>query len=208
MTKLFCPCCGEIYNVGIEVQPGRKILCGKCQHKHIYYNYIMVPFAVELTPKDDQRRIACPSCRQHFYIDNFNLGEYACPQCNTLFYVSEKPEVFAPGVQLRMSSPETPAAPEDIAIVPQALPPESFTGHVTEPLLEIPLDLKSADTVVFTDDKADQTVPGGNVIKFNDDSPQISLEEQARINVKVGLKRERSGLRGMLINIAEKFCGK
>ena len=208
MTKLFCPCCGEIYNVGIEVQPGRKILCGKCQHKHIYYNYIMVPFAVELTPKDDQRRIACPSCRQHFYIDNFNLGEYACPQCNTLFYVSEKPEVFAPGVQLRMSSPETPAAPEDIAIVPQALPPESFTGHVTEPLLEIPLDLKSADTVVFTDDKADQTVPGGNVIKFNDEPPQISLEEQACINVKVGLKRERSGLRGMLINIAEKLCGK
>ena len=113
MTKMVCPCCGEIYAVGVDVQVGRKVLCGKCQHKHIFYNYSLVPFAVELSPKNDQRRIACPHCRQHFYIDSSNLGEYSCANCKALFYVSAKPEVFAPGVQLNVNIPVIPAATAD-----------------------------------------------------------------------------------------------
>ena len=244
MTKMVCPCCGEIYAVGVDVQVGRKVLCGKCQHKHIFYNYSLVPFAVELSPKNDQRRIACPHCRQHFYIDSSNLGEYSCANCKALFYVSEKPEVFAPGVQENMNIPVVPAATAD----PMKLPSEAFVGCATEPLLESPLNLpddilpggdvirvpvgtgtvtacindpvpppvsepvQSAETVRFNDPVPPVSEPspgaGNDVIRFKADVPEVSVSEQARQIVKLGLRRERSGFSGMLINLAEKICGK
>ncbi|MBE6391863.1 MAG: hypothetical protein E7042_06665 [Lentisphaerae bacterium] len=285
MTKMVCPCCGEIYAVGIDVQVGRKVSCGKCQQKHIYYNYALVPFAIELAPKGNDRRIACPHCRQHFYIDKSNLGEYSCSNCKALFYVSEKPEVFAPGVQADLNIPVIPAATPD----PIKLPSEAFVGCSTKPLFESPLNLpddilpggdvismpaatkavtacindpvpppvsepvqsaktvcindpvpppvsepvQSAKTVCFNDQvpppvsepvQSAETVcindpvpppvsepspsAGNDVIRFKADVPEVSVSEQARQIVKLGLRRERSGFSGMLINLAEKICGK
>ena len=94
MTSFICPCCGENYHVDVDVQVGRKVFCGKCQMKHVYYNNTLVPFAVELSPRGDDRRIACPFCQHHFIVDKTNYGEYCCIQCGTHFYVAQKPEVF------------------------------------------------------------------------------------------------------------------
>ena len=76
MTSFVCPCCGENYHVDVDVQVGRKVFCGKCQMKHIYYNYSLVPFAVELAPRGRDRRIACPFCQRHFIVEKDNYGEY------------------------------------------------------------------------------------------------------------------------------------
>ncbi len=232
MTSFVCPCCGENYHVNAEVQVGRKVFCGKCQMKHIYYNYSLVPFAVELSPRGGERRIACPFCQHHFLVDRFNFGEYCCIHCGTHFYVAQKPEVFAPGVKdgEAVFAPELPDAPAPEVDVTK-LQPEAFTGCATEPLLEIPLELpaaaeveckksspvksgsrivdSSAVTIKITDSSdfaVSREFPAENNITAN--VPEISPEARAREMVKENLRHDNSGLGGLLINIAEKLCGK
>lgn len=146
MTILICPCCGENYHVDVEVQTGRKVFCGKCQRKHIYYNYALVPFAIELAAKGNDRRISCPFCQRHFLIETFSIGEYCCTGCGTPFYVPQKPEVYAPGVESSSAivpPPVPPAGQEPVA--PEKLPAEAYTGFSTEPLLESPLKLPTEE---------------------------------------------------------------
>ena len=146
MTTLICPCCGENYHVDVEVQTGRKVFCGRCQRKHIYYNYALVPFAIELASKGKDRRISCPFCQRHFLIETFSTGEYCCTGCGTPFYVSQKPEVYAPGVEPGSAVVPPPAPPAgQIQVAPETLPAEAYTGFSTEPLLESPLKLPTEE---------------------------------------------------------------
>ena len=146
MTTLICPCCGENYHVDVEVQTGRKVFCGRCQRKHIYYNYALVPFAIELAAKGNNRRISCPFCQRHFLIETFSIGEYCCTGCGTPFYVSQKPEVYAPGVEASSAivPPPTPPAGQE-PVDPETLPAEAYTGFSTEPLMESPLKLPTEE---------------------------------------------------------------
>ena len=146
MTTLICPCCGENYHVDVEVQTGRKVFCGKCQRKHIYYNYALVPFAIELAPKGNDRRISCPFCQRHFLIEIFSIGEYCCTGCGTPFYVPRKPEVYAPGVEASAAIVPPPAPPAGLEPVDvEKLPAEAYTGFSTEPLMEVPLKLPTEE---------------------------------------------------------------
>lgn len=162
MTTLICPCCGENYHVNVEVQTGRKVFCGRCQRKHIYYNYSLVPFALELAPKGNDRRISCPFCQRHFFIDTFSIGEYCCTACGTAFYVSQKPEIYAPGVEPGQSVVAPPAPPPGVTIPPpEKLPAEAYTGCATAPLLDAPLELPTgevapADKPVLQDVSAEE----------------------------------------------------
>ncbi len=92
MYELTCPCCGEKYKVDEKPQIGRKVFCGRCRRKHIFYGDKLVPFAFDLSSGEVARRIACPTCRSHFLINKGDAGEYSCVACGALFYVSLMPE--------------------------------------------------------------------------------------------------------------------
>ena len=93
MLSLICPCCGEKYHVDTVLETGRKVLCGRCKRKHIYYNSKLVPFACDLSSGELVRQISCPVCQEHFLIGKEDAGEYFCAICGAIFYVGMKPEV-------------------------------------------------------------------------------------------------------------------
>lgn len=118
MYDLTCPCCGEKYRIDAIPQIGRKVYCGRCRRKHIFYNDKLVPFAFDLSSGEVARRIGCPTCRSHFLININDAGEYSCVACGGLFYVSLKPELSESDLK--------PAAPEpDPAAIPDAAASET-----------------------------------------------------------------------------------
>ena len=222
MTSFVCPCCGENYHVDVDVQVGRKVFCGKCQMKHIFYNNALIPFAVELSPRGDERRIACPFCQHHFIVDKTNHGEYCCIQCGTRFYVAQKPEIYAPGVVPETSAP-IPPKPVIPAIIPEAkLLPESFVGCTTEPLMDIPLELSAEENtespvpdLIEEAERQREGIPddGSNrdaiTVRLVYDAPK---EEEfitpGELSQEDPAPKEKSGLTGTLLKLAAKLRGK
>lgn len=225
MTSFICPCCGENYHVDVDVQVGRKVFCGKCQMKHVYYNNTLVPFAVELSPRGDDRRIACPFCQHHFVVDKTNYGEYCCIQCGTHFYVAQKPEVFAPGVVPGASAP-IPPKPIIPAVIPEAdlskLSPESFAGCTTEPLTDIPLELPPEentespvpDLIEEAERRREDTPDDGSdsdtiTVRLVYHAPkEVSDTLPEELLLAAPAAKEKSGLTGTLRKLAGKFRGK
>ena len=226
MTSFICPCCGENYHVDVDVQVGRKVFCGKCQMKHIYYNNTLIPFAVELSPRGDDRRIACPFCQHHFIVDKTNYGEYCCIQCGTHFYVAQKPEVFAPGVVPGASVPPPPKKPIIPAVIPEAdlskLSPASFAGCTTEPLADIPLELLAEentespvpDLIEEAERQKEEVLNNGSdndtiTVRLVYDAPkEVRIIPPEELSPEDPAAKEKSGLTGTLLKLAGKFRGK
>lgn len=248
MYELTCPCCGEKYKVDSKPQIGRKVFCGRCRRKHIFYNDKLVPFAIDLSSGEVTRRIACPTCRSHFLINIKDAGEFSCVACGALFYVSLKPEFRESDLKPAASEP-VPAEnssvgkqPSDThtAFKPVELPEEAFTGFKTdisdEKALELPTELKEKDEEKVSPPKPPQaklireakrktlTSNAPVTIKLNEDfeiknkKPESTeeikqktpeeLAEEARKIVSDELNKQRSGVNGLLIDIAEKFSGR
>ena len=226
MTSFICPCCGENYHVDVDVQVGRKVFCGKCQMKHIYYNNTLVPFAVELSPRGDDRRIACPFCQHHFIVDKTNYGEYCCIQCGTRFYVAQKPEVFAPGVVPGASAPLPPKKPIIPAVIPEAdlskLSPASFAGCTTEPLADIPLELLAEENtespvpdLIEEAERQKEEVPNNGsdndtiTVRLVYDAPkEVRIIPPEELSPEDPAPKEKSGLTGTLLKLAGKIRNK
>ena len=171
MYDLTCPCCGERYRIDAMPQVGRKVYCGRCRRKHIFYNDKLVPFAFDLSSGEVARRIGCPICRSRFLISINDAGEYSCVACGGLFYVSLKPELresdllkpetsknasadkpAAPDAENTVSARETadseqqipaltPAVPRHSVFTPIQLPGKAFTGFKTDISSEKALEL-------------------------------------------------------------------
>ena len=159
MVRLVCPCCGEEYLLEKLPQIGRKVFCGRCQRKHIFYNSMLVPFAFDLSSDVAERQIACPLCRDHFTIEKDDAGEYYCVSCGALFYVARNPEMYAVNLP-PPPPPKSAASRRGEAGTPNGkLPPESFTGHRTEVSPEAPLNLAAGQNSRPAEARAAHPVP-------------------------------------------------
>lgn len=159
MVRLVCPCCGEEYLLEKMPQIGRKVFCGRCQRKHIFYNSMLVPFAFDLSSDVSEREIACPLCRDHFTIDKNDAGEYYCVSCGALFYVALNPEMYA--VNLPPPPPPKPTAANRTAPgTPNGkLPPEAFTGYRADVSPDAPLNLAAGQNSRPAEERAAHPVP-------------------------------------------------
>ena len=142
MISLICPCCGEKYHVDTVLETGRKVLCGRCKRKHIYYNSKLVPFACDLSSGELVRRIACPVCQEHFLIGKQDAGEYFCAICGATFYVGMKPEVVSTPAAEAVPAP----APEEQAAFVKAA--EFATGLIEKDIaVRAPQNFTTYDTM-------------------------------------------------------------
>ena len=186
MENFVCPYCEKNYPLqdgSIEV--GAKFFCKSCGKKAIIMeNGESAIFAFDAAAGEENLITACPFCFSKYEFPSDTKGLFLCSECEKTFFVSESMP------QLPQMDNEPAYADISTAKTEENVPAEKHletekvesVGNDRNPLLLFANDAKNM---------------------LSDISTTIPLQ-----NVKVGISREKSGVFGIFINIAEKLCGR
>ncbi|MBE6357106.1 MAG: hypothetical protein E7058_08355 [Lentisphaerae bacterium] len=187
MIEFSCPCCNERYQLDGDALPdGMKFECGKCGKKVIHKGNKLIIFAFEVSRGEQSHIAACPHCSIRYEFPYDSTGICQCPNCSGDFFIHRK-------------LPTLPAAPATAEPVPQQQIAEESCATAGEYVNDAASAESYATEVNYSN--------GNPVLNFNHTSTgQPVMQNIQPLNFKVGMPREKSGLSGFFISIAEKLC--
>ena len=180
MILFDCPGCGNSYELNGETLPvGSKMYCSSCGKKLINLEDGLAVIAYEISENGMEHDIACPHCYSQYGFAKDCSGLFGCAVCGKNFYVCQ----------------DLPSLPEGIVYEEDEVPVEEVPApEYSAPVEEVP---------------APEQTGGNPLLNFQNEAKSLITEVSGSVfnpGLKVGVKREKSGIMGKFISIAEKLC--